>query len=190
MKRIAIFASGRGSNALKIIEHFEHNSKVEIALIVSNKPTAAVLSLADDRQIPSLVINRQKFYHTEEFLEDLRAYDIQLIVLAGFLWLIPEYLVRHYPRRIINIHPALLPKYGGKGMYGSNVHKAVCAAKEKESGITIHFVNEKYDDGAIIFQAKCALDPTDEPAQIAQKVLGLEHKYFAKVIERLLQEIY
>ena len=189
MKRIAIFASGRGSNALKIIEHFEQHSDIEIALILSNKPTAAVLSLADDRQIPSLVINRQKFYQTEKLLDDLNSCDIQLIVLAGFLWLIPEYLVRKYPRRIINIHPALLPKYGGKGMYGMHVHQAVWESKEKESGITIHFVNEKYDDGAIIFQAKCSLEPSDDPTKIAQKVLQLEHKYFAKVIERLLLEV-
>ncbi len=186
MKRIAIFASGRGSNAKKIIDHFESHPTVEISLIVSNKSKAAVLSLADDRQIPKLVIERQQFYQTKVYLADLQNYKIDFIVLAGFLWLIPSYLVDHFPNKIVNIHPALLPKFGGKGMYGSKVHQAVWEAQEKESGITIHYVNEEYDEGAIVFQTKCTLDETDTPDSIAKKVLQLEHRYFPKVIEEIL----
>ena len=188
MQRIAIFASGTGSNARKIVEHFQDHSAIEVSLIVSNRPTAGVLDLAAEYGIPSLILERETFYETEDLLDRLRGID--LIVLAGFLWLIPPYLIRRFPRRIINIHPALLPKYGGKGMYGRHVHRAVKEAGETESGITIHYVNERYDEGGIIFQASCDLAPDDEAEAVARKVLALEHQHFAPVIEQLLTLSY
>ncbi len=189
MKRIAIFASGRGSNAKKIIEYFKNKPDVQISLIVSNKATAAVLDLAKTHQIPSSVINRQDFYKTETHLEVLKSKQIDLIVLAGFLWLIPSYLTTAYPQKIINIHPALLPKFGGKGMYGQHVHQAVFDAKETTSGITVHFVNEQYDEGAVILQATCALNDNDTPSDIAKKVLSLEHHYFPVAVEKVLMDM-
>ena len=189
MKHIAIFASGTGSNALKIIEHFEQHPNIQVSLIVSNKATAPVLDIAKQRSIPSLLLQRSYFYQSEDILKDLDTYSIDFIVLAGFLWLIPEYLVQSYTKRMVNIHPALLPKYGGKGMYGMNVHRAVHAAEEKESGITIHYVNSQYDEGAIVFQAPCAIEPKDQPKDIAAKVRQLEHQHFAPVIEGLLNTL-
>ncbi len=186
MKRIALFASGRGSNAAKIIEHFRQHRNIEVSLIVSNKSTAGVLELAEAEGIPHLTLKRQDFYHTENILAEMAAYPIDFIALAGFLWLIPSYLVRNFDRAIVNIHPALLPQYGGKGMYGHHVHQAVWEAQEKESGMTIHYVNEAYDEGSIIFQARCSLDPTDSPDDIARKVLQLEHTHYAEVIENIL----
>jgi len=188
MKKIAIFASGRGSNARKIIEHFEQDDEVDVRLIVSNKENAGVLNMGPEFVIPTKILNRKEFYDSEKLVKDLRAYEIDLIVLAGFLWLIPEYLVKNFRRKIINIHPALLPEYGGKGMYGMNVHHAVHTAKENESGITIHFVNNEYDKGAVIFQKTCPISPTDSPQDIANKVLKLEHQYFPRVISKLLKE--
>ncbi len=184
MQKIAIFASGTGSNASKIVEYFKGHPSIEVSLVVSNKATAPVLDMAATSGIPTLLLNRASFYETEELLGQLKGID--LIVLAGFLWLIPDYLVRHFPRRIVNIHPALLPKYGGKGMYGKYVHQAVQAAGEKESGITIHYVNEHYDEGRLIFQTSCLLEPEDDAEVIARKVLSLEHRHFAPVIEQLL----
>ena len=186
MKRIAIFASGTGSNAQKIIEHFEGHDNIEVSLIVSNKSKAGVLELAKTHHIPYLILNREEFFHTENILEKFAIYPIDFIVLAGFLWLIPPYLVRAFDHKIVNIHPALLPAYGGKGMYGKKVHQAVWEAGEKESGMTIHFVNEQYDEGNIIFQARCPLTKEDSPDDIAQKVLQLEHHHYAQVIENLL----
>ena len=188
MKKIAIFASGRGSNARKIIEHFEENEKVDVRLIISNKKDAGVLSMGPEFVIPTKILTRKEFYDSETLVKDLKSYEIDLIVLAGFLWLIPDYLVRNFRRKIINIHPALLPKYGGKGMYGMNVHQAVHAAKEQESGITIHFVNNEYDKGAVIFQESCPISPSDSPEDIAAKVLKLEHQYFPRVISKLLTD--
>lgn len=188
MKNLAIFASGTGSNAKKIIEYFRTNPHIRVRLIVSNKKDAPVLDIARDHNIETLVLNRQDFYRTEQLLQHLQVYAIDFIVLAGFLWLIPDYLVKAFKKRIVNIHPALLPKYGGKGMYGMHVHEAVKAANEMESGITIHYVNEQYDEGDIIFQAKCALDVNDTPEAIAHKVQVLEHRHFAPVIENLLQK--
>jgi phosphoribosylglycinamide formyltransferase-1 len=184
VQKIAIFASGTGSNARKIVAYFKSHPTIEIALVVSNKATAPVLDMARENHIPSLIINRATFYETTSILDVLK--EIDLVVLAGFLWLIPTYLIQHFPEKIINIHPALLPKYGGKGMYGKYVHQAVKAAGETKSGITIHYVNEVYDEGQIIFQKSCDLDVSDRPEQIAQKVLELEHAYFAPVIEQLL----
>jgi len=183
---IAIFASGAGSNARKIIEHFEKKDlPIKVSLIVCNVPGAGVIEIAKEKAIPTLMINKADFASTG-YVESLHNSEIQFIVLAGFLWKVPEVLVKAYPKAIINIHPALLPKYGGKGMYGSRVHEAVIAAGEKESGITIHWVNEHYDEGAIIYQASCPIDAGDTPATLAHKIHALEHAHFAPTIEQLL----
>lgn len=185
---IAIFASGGGSNACKIIEHFKDSSHGKVALVVSNKTNAGVIDIAAEHHIPVQLIDRQGFYSSESILDILRSNQIDLLVLAGFLWLVPAYLVRAYPGRILNIHPALLPKYGGKGMYGHHVHEAVKAAGEKESGMTIHLVNEHYDEGDILFQATCSIASNDTPEDIARKVLQLEHQYYPEVIEKVIVE--
>ncbi len=185
-KRIAILASGSGTNAEAIMQHFFENDSAEVVLILSNKPEAYVLERAKKFGVPTHVFNRSTFRETNEIVDLLKSRDISLIVLAGFLWLIPEQLVKAFPNQIINIHPALLPKYGGKGMYGMNVHKAVKEADETETGITIHYVNEHYDEGQIIHQAKCEVSTNDTPEDIAQKIHLLEHEYFPKVIEELI----
>ena len=183
---IAIFASGAGSNARKIIEYFENKClRIKVSLIVCNVPGAGVLEIAEEKGIPSLMINKSDFA-ANGYVESLKNAGIDFIVLAGFLWKVPEVLVRAYPKAVINIHPALLPKYGGKGMYGARVHEAVIAAEEKESGITIHWVNEHYDEGAIIFQAKCSIDVSDTATSLANKIHALEHAHFAITIEKLL----
>jgi|SRR5882724_6247860 len=191
--RIAIFASGKGSNAQKLIDHFHSTPKtgskdisVEISLIVSNKSDAGVLDIAKKEKIPFIIIEKEKFFRGDAYLPELKEKKIDFIILAGFLWRIPLALIRAFPNRIINIHPALLPKYGGKGMYGQRVHEAVIAAKEKESGITIHFVDEIYDHGKIIFQAKCAVTENDTPGSLAEKIHALEHANFPAVIEELI----
>lgn len=183
---VAIFASGAGTNAKKIIEYFENKpTRIKISLIVCNVPGAGVLDIAESKGIPTLMINKAEFASTG-YVESLHNADIHFIVLAGFLWKVPEVLVNAYPRGIINIHPALLPNYGGKGMYGSHVHEAVVAAGEKETGITIHWVDAHYDEGDIILQKKCSIDTTDTPATVAQKIHVLEHQYFAPTIEKIL----
>ena len=183
---VAIFASGAGSNAKKIIEYFENaSSPIKISLIVCNVPGAGVLEIAKSKGIPTLLIDKTEFA-TTGYVESLHNADIHFIVLAGFLWKVPEILVNTYPRGIINIHPALLPNYGGKGMYGSRVHEAVLAAGEKKSGITIHWVDAHYDEGDIIFQAVCEIDPTDTPSSLAEKIHALEHAHFAPTIEKIL----
>lgn len=186
MHQIAIFASGTGSNARKIIEYFKNKPDITVRLVLSNKANAPVLDMARDHGIDTLTLTRTAFYETEQLIAQLHQYDIDLIVLAGFLWLVPPYLVQAYPDRIVNIHPALLPKYGGKGMYGHRVHEAVKKAGETESGMTIHYVNENYDEGNIIFQSSCRLQPDDDPDTIAKRVLRLEHEHFAPVIEQLI----
>jgi len=182
---VAIFASGAGSNAKKIIEYFENNKRIKISLIVCNVPTAGVLNIAKEKGIPTLLINKTEFA-SNGYVESLRNADIHFIVLAGFLWKVPAVLVHAFPKGIINIHPALLPNYGGKGMYGERVHEAVITAGETESGITIHWVNEHYDEGAIIFQAKCTIQSGDTPDDLANKIHALEHAHFAPTIEKLL----
>jgi len=184
-KRLIIFASGAGSNAEKIIEHFKENGKAKVVLIVCNNPAAGVISNAERENIPVLLIQRETFKETG-YLPDLKKYDADLIILAGFLWKIPPILIERFPNKIVNIHPALLPAYGGKGMYGNAVHEAVIAAHEKESGITIHFVDEKYDHGKTILQARCAIKPNDTPETLAQKIHLLEHENYPKTIEKLL----
>jgi phosphoribosylglycinamide formyltransferase-1 len=186
MEKIAIFASGTGSNAQKMIEYFDSHPNIQVGLVVSNKPGAGVLEKARLAGVETLVVNRSSFYETTSLLSALKAQEISFIVLAGFLWLIPAYLVEAYPNKMVNIHPALLPKFGGKGMYGHHVHQAVKAAGEKESGISIHWVNEHYDEGDILFQARCKLSADDEPEDIARKVQQLEHKHFAPVVESIL----
>jgi len=184
--RIAICASGAGSNALKIIEHFSNNKNIEPALIVCNKPGAGVLTIAANKYIPTILIERERFFRGDAYIPELKQHNIQFIVLAGFLWKIPDLLIKEFAGNIINIHPALLPKYGGKGMYGAFVHEAVIAAKEKESGITIHFVDELYDHSDHILQVTCPVYETDTPTTLAQRIHELEHKYFPVVVEQVI----
>jgi len=186
---IAIFASGAGSNAQRIIDHFRNSSSVRIALIVCNKKKAGVLQIAEKENIPSLVIEKEKFFSGKSYLDELASGKIGFIVLAGFLWKVPEALIRVFPKRIINIHPALLPGYGGQGMYGSRVHEAVISAQEKESGITIHYVDEHYDNGDIILQVKCPVLENDTPESLAHRVHELEYANYPVVIEDLVQRL-
>ncbi|WP_338143010.1 phosphoribosylglycinamide formyltransferase [Pseudoflavitalea rhizosphaerae] len=184
--RIAVFASGAGSNAAKIIEYFKGKPGIEIGLIVCNKPEAGVLSIAQKEGIPTLLLEKEKFFRGNAYVDELQHANISFIVLAGFLWKIPVALVQAFSGRIVNIHPALLPNYGGKGMYGMHVHNAVITAKEKESGITIHFVDEVYDHGAVIYQAICSITDTDTPETLAQKIHQLEHAHYPRVIEEVI----
>ncbi len=184
--RIAIFASGAGTNAKKIIEYFSHSNKITVALIVCNKPDAGVFNIADEYQAPSLLIEKEKFFRGNHYIDELKNAGITFIVLAGFLWKLPAALIKAYQNKIINIHPALLPKYGGKGMYGRNVHEAVINAVEKESGITIHFVDEFYDHGQHIFEVTCPVLADDTPEKLAQRIHLLEYEYYPKVIEEVI----
>jgi len=186
--RIAVVASGSGTNAENIIRYFRGHDAIEVAMVLSNNPNAFVLQRASNFQIPSTVFSRDDFRSPQAFLGLLAENKITHIVLAGFLWLIPDYLIQAFPDRIINIHPALLPKFGGKGMYGSKVHEAVKAAGETETGITIHLVNEKYDEGTVLFQKSCPLDAGYTPEQIAECVHVLEYQYYPKVIEKWVME--
>ncbi|MGJ1363095.1 phosphoribosylglycinamide formyltransferase [Sphingobacterium spiritivorum] len=187
-KRIAIFASGSGSNAQKIMEHFKYSDTAEVALILSNNPESYVLQRADNFEIPSHVFDRHDFFQTDDIVKLLKNLNIDLIVLAGFLWLVPENLLKAFPNKIINIHPALLPKFGGKGMYGDRVHKAILEAKESEHGITIHFVNEHFDEGEVIYQARFKVESGDTLEIIKFKGQQLEHLHYPKVIENLLKK--
>ena len=185
--KLALFVSGTGSNARTIIDRFQAHPEdgVEVVLLISNKPTAGALTMAAERNVPTLVLNRNEFRESDALLTGLARFQVDFIALAGFLWLVPAYLVKAFPDRILNIHPALLPDYGGKGMYGANVHRAVKAAGETESGITIHYVNEHYDEGNTVFQAAVRLDKEDSPEKIAERVLRLEHANYWRVIRRL-----
>jgi len=188
MKQIAIFASGTGTNTRKIIDYFHNHREVRISLIVSDKPGAGVLSIAREKSIPSLILEKEQFFHGNAYVDELREKKIDFIVLAGFLKKIPGALVKEFRGRILNIHPALLPRHGGKGMYGLHVHEAVIRAGEKETGITIHYVDEQYDHGQVIFQASCTVDPADTPDTLAGKVHLLEYEHFAKVIEDVVEQ--
>jgi phosphoribosylglycinamide formyltransferase-1 len=188
MHNIAIFASGTGTNARQIIHHFKNHPSIRIALIVCNKPGAGVLDIAKREDIETLLLEKEKFFRGDAYVEELKGHGIDFIVLAGFLWKIPDALVRAYREKIINIHPALLPKYGGKGMYGLFVHEAAINAGDDKSGITIHYVDELYDHGSIIFQASCSIDPEDTPQTLADKVHSLEHRHYPIIIEKLLSE--
>lgn len=188
-KRIAIFASGSGSNAQKIMEHFKKHNDAEVAIVLTNNPDAFVLQRADNFEIPTHIFNRTEFYTTESVVTLLKSLEVDLIVLAGFLWLIPENLLKAFPNKIINIHPALLPKYGGKGMYGDYVHKSILENKEDESGITIHFVNEHFDEGEVIHQSRFKIEKNDDLEMIKFKGQQLEHLHYPKVIEQLLKKM-
>ena len=190
MINIAIFASGTGSNAQKIMEYFAQHPSIRISLVLSNNSQAKVLTVAQQFNIPAITFTRSQFYETDEVIHILQKHQVTWVVLAGFLWLIPVNLIRHFPDKIVNIHPALLPKYGGKGMYGARVHQAVVEAGEVNSGITIHLVNEEYDKGKIIFQASCPVTSTDTPEEVAHKVQALEHAHFGPVIEKLISELH
>lgn len=186
MKRIVLFASGSGSNVENIVHHFQEDPEVTISCVLSNNKEATVFDRCNRLNISAMYFNRHSFYKSDCVLELLKSLNPDLIVLAGFLWKIPENLIRSFPGKIINIHPALLPKYGGKGMYGMHVHRSVKENMEKETGITIHYVNENYDEGAIISQVSVALDKGDTPDTIAEKVHRLEYEHFPKVIQKIL----
>jgi phosphoribosylglycinamide formyltransferase 1 len=188
-KRIAIFASGSGSNAQKIMEHFKRSTEAEVVLVLTNNPQAYVLQRADNFEIPSHIFTRREFYETDDVIRLLKNLQVDLIVLAGFLWLVPASLLQAFPNKVINLHPALLPKYGGPGMYGDHVHNAVLAGKDEESGITIHFVNDKYDEGEIIHQSRFKIDPGDNLEVVKFKGQQLEHQHFPRVIEGLLKKM-
>ncbi|MEO6976771.1 MAG: phosphoribosylglycinamide formyltransferase [Mucilaginibacter sp.] len=188
-RRIAIFASGSGSNAQKIMEHFKRNPEAEVVLILTNNPQAYVLQRADNFEIPSHIFNRHEFYDTDDVIRLLKNLQVDLIVLAGFLWLVPVSLLNAFPNKIINLHPALLPNHGGKGMYGDHVHKAVLAEGDDESGITIHFVSDQFDEGEIIHQSRFKIEPGDNLEVIKFKGQQLEHQHFPRVIEGLLKKM-
>ncbi|MGO3655083.1 MAG: phosphoribosylglycinamide formyltransferase, partial [Sphingobacterium sp.] len=187
-KRIAIFASGSGSNAQKIMEYFKYSDSAEVALVLSNNTDAYVLQRADNFEIPTHIFDRNEFYQTNKVVDLLKRLDVDLVVLAGFLWLVPENLLKSFPNKIINIHPALLPKHGGKGMYGDRVHQAVLDAGEEEHGITIHFVNENFDEGEIIYQARFRVESGDSLEIIKFNGQQLEHQHYPKIIDNLLKK--
>ncbi len=187
VKNIVIFASGAGTNAQQIINYFKKDKRTKVVLVVCNNPKAGVLQIAANEQIPVLLIQKEHFKETG-YLSEIEKYNPKVIVLAGFLWMIPKMLINHFPDKIINIHPALLPAHGGKGMYGSAVHKAVIESKEEESGITIHYVDDKYDHGTTIFQARCALQDDETPESLAKKIHKLEHTYYPLIIDKILNE--
>ncbi|WKK82752.1 phosphoribosylglycinamide formyltransferase [Marivirga arenosa] len=188
VKRLAIFASGSGTNAEKIMHYFAEQNNIEVACVITNKKNAGVLERASKASVPSIRFPKADFDQPTALIEYLKSKEVDFIILAGFLLKISPQLISAYPDRIINIHPALLPKYGGKGMYGHFVHEAVIDNMEKESGITIHLVNENYDEGRIIFQAKCEVSPEMNPDQLAAKVQQLEHQHFPKVIEEYVNK--
>jgi phosphoribosylglycinamide formyltransferase-1 len=186
MKRIVIFASGSGSNAENLIRFFENSPDISVVQVLTNNPKAKVIDRCKKLKVSAFSFNRIAFTATEDVLNILKASKPDLIVLAGFLWKIPENILKAFPNKIINIHPALLPKYGGKGMYGIHVHRAVVENKETKTGISIHYVNENYDEGALIFQAECEVFPTDSPEEVAAKIHELEMEHFPKVVEQLM----
>ncbi|KIA92650.1 phosphoribosylglycinamide formyltransferase [Pedobacter kyungheensis] len=188
-KRIAIFASGSGSNAQKLMEHFKRSNEIEISLVLTNNAEAYVLQRADNFEIPTHIFDKNEFYKTDEVIELLKNLEIDFIVLAGFLWLIPKSLIHAYPGRIVNIHPAILPKFGGKGMYGDHVHNAVIAAGEPEGGITIHYVNENYDEGEYIYQARYKIDKNDSLEMVKFKGQQLEHQHYPRIVESIVKKI-
>lgn len=188
VKKIVIFASGTGTNAENIIKHFQNSDTAKVVAVFSNRRSAGALKKAHDLNVKALLFDKEALYYSHDVLNVLRDIKPDLIVLAGFLWLMPKRILQQFSNKIINIHPALLPNYGGKGMYGSKVHEAIIANKEKESGISIHYVNDKYDEGQIIFQATTQLDNTDTPDSLANKIHELEYRHFPEVIQKLLEE--
>ena len=188
-KKIAVFASGEGTNALQLIKHFKSHPHIQIGLIVTNHSKAGVVKHAEENNIPFAVINKSLLANNSYMQSLLNLYDVDYIILAGFLLLIPPFLVKNFDHKMINIHPALLPKYGGKGMHGLNVHQAVIAAGETETGITIHYVNEMYDKGKVIFQDRCKVDKKDTAEKLAKKVQELEHKHLPEWSEKLIMQM-
>ncbi|APX98840.1 phosphoribosylglycinamide formyltransferase [Lacinutrix venerupis] len=186
MKRVVIFASGSGSNAENLIRFFQNRDNASVIQVLTNNPHAKVLNRCKKLKISALSFNKIAFTETEDVLNILKSVKPDLIVLAGFLWKFPENILKHFNNKVINIHPALLPKFGGKGMYGMHVHEAVIRQKETETGITIHYVNENYDEGAIIFQAKCEVKTSDSAQDVAEKIHELEMKHFPEVVEKIL----
>jgi phosphoribosylglycinamide formyltransferase 1 len=189
LKHLVIFASGAGSNAQQIINYFKNSQLASVDLIVCNKPGAGVISIAEKEHIPVLQIDKERFFKGDAYLPELKKVRTDLIVLAGFLWKIPQVLINAFPRRIVNIHPALLPKFGGKGMYGQYVHEAIITAGEVESGITIHYVDEHYDNGDIIFQTGCPVLEKDTAETLAQRIHSLEHLHYPIVIDEILKRM-
>ncbi|WGD35918.1 phosphoribosylglycinamide formyltransferase [Olleya sp. YS] len=188
MKRVVIFASGSGSNAENLIRFFQNSDNASVIQVLTNNPHAKVLDRCKKLKVSALSFNKTAFIETEDVLNVLKSSNPDLIVLAGFLWKFPENILKHFPNKVINVHPALLPKFGGKGMYGMHVHEAVVNQKETETGITIHYVNEHYDKGAIIFQAKCEVKSSDSAQDVAEKIHELEMEHFPKVVEKLLNK--
>ena len=186
--KIAILVSGTGTNAINIIEYFEKNSIADVALVVSNKTDALAVEKAQNKGVKTIVFNNESFKKNGIVLNYLKSESIDFIVLAGFLMKVPSDIIHAYPNKIVNLHPSLLPKYGGKGMYGNHVHRAVIEAQESESGISIHFVNEEYDEGAIIFQAKVSIEKKDSVEVLAQKIRQLEHRFFPKIVEQVISK--
>lgn len=187
--KLAVFASGTGSNAQKLIEHFRESAIARVALVVCNKEGAGVLAIAEKEGLPALLVQKETFFRGDGYVPQLKERGIGFLVLAGFLWKVPKTLLEAYPRRIVNIHPALLPKFGGKGMYGQYVHEAVLQAGEAESGITIHYVDEHYDNGDIIFQTACPILEEDTPETIARRIHQLEHLHYPRVVEEAVKNI-
>ncbi len=185
---IAIFASGSGTNTQRIIEYFSGNTDVRVAVVLSNKKDAYVLQRAQKLNVPSFVFSAKELNETDIIEKKLEEYKINFIVLAGFLLMVPYAIIKKFPDKIVNIHPALLPKYGGKGMYGEHVHNAVITAGDKESGISIHYVNKNFDEGNIIFQARCEVLKNDTPETLAARIHELEHKYYPQIIEKVIRE--
>ncbi len=188
MHNLAVFASGAGSNTQKIVDYFRNHPSIRVSLVVSNKPAAGVLQIASHEGIPSLVLEREPFFTSGTYADLLKDQGIGFIVLAGFLWKVPASLIEAFPRQIINIHPALLPKWGGKGMYGNAVHEALLRAGETESGITIHYVDDQYDHGQTILQVRCPVEPADTTETLANRIHALEHYHYPRTIEKLLED--
>lgn len=189
MKNIAIFASGSGTNAENLIRFFRTSPFGRVRMVLTNRSEAGVISRAQSLDIETYAFNREQFYNSNEVTDLLFERDIDFIVLAGFLWLVPNSMLESFENKMVNIHPALLPKYGGKGMYGNRVHRAVIDAGDKESGISIHYVNQEYDEGDVLFQAMCSIEPGESPDSLAGKIHELEYAHFPRVVERLLEEL-
>ncbi len=188
MKNIAILASGEGSNAMNIIEHFRFNANAKVVLVISNKGEAPVVEKAVMTNVPVMILAKKNEFNNPKLIAFLKKQKIDLIILAGFLLLLPEDLIKAFPKKIVNIHPALLPRHGGKGMYGSKVHEAVISAKDKESGISIHYVNERFDEGEVIAQFKCPVEAKETVETLSEKIHSLEYKHFPEVIEKLITQ--
>jgi phosphoribosylglycinamide formyltransferase-1 len=189
MKRIAIFASGKGSNADSLCTHLVNHASIKVELILSDRKESGVFAVAEKHGVKAIYLNKELLTQPDQVVAILKEYNIDVLVLAGYLKLVPQEWIANYPRKIFNLHPALLPKFGGKGMYGMHVHRAVVAGGETETGITIHEVNEHYDEGKIVFQARTAVEPIDSPERVAEKIAALEKEFFANVITKVVESL-